>query len=199
MKLLVFIILFVAVGAQAAEDDKLGFHHESEVGYIVVGGNAKSESFSGKQSSMYQWDKDNAKLSASYLNAKARDNETQVTSRTAENWEATLRWEHIVIEKKFDTYAQAGLMKDHFRGIDLGTSYGLGGKYHWINAETLKLFSELGYTYLNEELDGNAGPPIVLPSTLESHFVRLFSQIDYEHTKSMKVGLKVEYLQLYVY
>lgn len=190
------LLCFTTVFAQAVEEDELGLHNESELGYIVVGGNAKSESFSAKQDTWYQWKKDLARFKAAYLNTSAQVTDNTTTppttseQRTAENWSTTLRWEHIV-SKKFNTYTEAGLLKDHFRGIDLAQSYGLGGKYYWLKDKGLEFFSELGYQYLKEDLDVTLTQPNLYR---EAHFVRVYTQIDYSYTKSTKVSLYVEYL-----
>ena len=87
---LILTLLFASFAAFAADESaadaeaKLGLHHESELGYIVVGGNAKSQSFSGKQATWNQWDMDLLKLTGHYLNARAQDQTTKAVVGTAE-------------------------------------------------------------------------------------------------------------------
>jgi putative salt-induced outer membrane protein YdiY len=178
-----------AAADAAAAAAKLGLHHESELGYIVVGGNAKSQSFSGKQLTSYQWDRDLLKFNGHYLSSQAQDSTTKATQGTAENWSVSLREEHSIVKDKFDWFVQAGASGDRFIGVDLGQSYDLGLKYYWVSNDSLKFFSEAGYQYLHEDLSLNN-----ISSTLESHFARLYSQIDYTYKPSIKFGFWVEYL-----
>jgi len=186
---LLLTLIFAASAQTATDADKLGLHHESELGYIVVGGNAKSQSFSGKQATWYQWDRDLLKLTGHYLSTKAQNQTSRQVEGTAENWSAALREEHAFVPDKFAMYVQAGVRGDRFVGVELGQAYDLGVKYHWFNTDTLKFFSELGYQYLHEELELNG-----VTGELESHFIRVYSQIEYQYTPSIKVGLWAEYL-----
>jgi putative salt-induced outer membrane protein YdiY len=187
--ILALLFHFSAHAEETPKEDTLGFHHESQLSYIVVGGNAKSESFSGKQTSVYNWEKDIAKLSAHYLSAKSQDQATRQTSGTAENWSTIGRWEHIFIPDTYSGFLQAGVSGDRFIGVQLAQAYDLGAKYFWVSNDRVKFFSELGYRYLHEDLE-----KLNITSEKESHFIRLYSQIDYTHTDSVKVGLWAEYL-----
>lgn len=182
-----------AFAADPAPNANLGFHHESEMGYIVVGGNAKSQSFSAKQMSSYQWDSDLLKLTAHYLSTQAQNQATKVVEGTAENMSAALREEHTFIPDTFNMFIQAGVNKDRFVGINLGNSYDLGVKYFWVSNDTIKLFSEVGYRYLKENLRQVVNG-VSQDVDLESNFARLFTQLDYTHSPSMKFGVSVEYL-----
>lgn len=190
LSLVVMVSASFAIAEETKEEKKLGWKHESELGYIVVGGNAESETFSAKQSTTYEWQSDLAKVTSSYLVANATTNGVEET--TAENWQHTARYEHIYRTQGISAYLEAGLNKDNFRGIDLGNSYGAGGKYKIMDKEKFKWAGELGFQYLREELDPVA--PATEGSTLESNFIRVFTQMDYEYTAKMKVGLWVEYL-----
>ncbi len=189
-----FIILSVLFSslAYAVDPAALGLHDESELGYIVVGGNAKSQSFSGKQATWYQFDNDILKLSGHYLSSKAQNQATKQLEGVAENWSAVLRFEHIVIPNTFNVYTQAGVRGDRFVGVDFGQAYDLGVKYFWVSSETVKFFSEVGYQYLKEDFIANSTPGS--PAYREAHFLRLYSQVDYIYTPSIKFGLWLEYL-----
>lgn len=187
-----FTVLLAAFSAQAdeaADAAKLGLHHESELGYIVVGGNAKSQSFSGKQATSYLWEKDILKFTGHYLNARAQNQATKAVEGTAENWSAALREEHIYVKDQFNVFVQAGVSGDRFIGVELGQAYDLGVKYFWVSSETIKFFSELGGRYLHEDLKLNN-----VTSQVDSYFLRLYSQIDYIYSPSIKFGLWAEYL-----
>lgn len=201
MRLLTAVVLFLGLHAQAADERAIaattaeelkGFHNESEIGYIVVGGNTKSESFSGKTAATYGWEKDILKLSGHYLSSKAKNQQTGVKEGTAENWSAIGRYERILVPELYATFVQAGYSGDRFIGVDLGQAYDIGAKRFWISSDKLKFFSELGYRYLHEDFKEN--PVTGQESYKESHFIRLYSQIDYTHTDSIKFGLWAEYL-----
>jgi len=198
MRLLLTLALLLSSAAVFAADEtaadaeaKLGLHHESELGYIVVGGNAKSQSFSGKQATWNQWDLDLLKLTGHYLNARAQDQTTKAVVGTAENWSAELREEHSIVKDKFDVFAQAGVNGDRFVGVDFGNAYDLGVKYFWISNESFKFFSEAGFRYLHEDLI-QAAPAD--PRYRESDFIRLYTQADYIYSPTVNFGLWVEYL-----
>lgn len=194
-----FIFVTTTVFADEAADKaaaekaaKMGLHHESELGYIVVGGNAKSQSFSAKQGTWYQFDNDLVKLSAHYLNSKAQNQTTKQLEGVAENWSANLRWEHIYVPETFNVFTQVGARGDRFIGVDFGQAYDLGVKYFWVSSKTIKFFSEAGYQYLKEDYKNDGNP--ATPASREAHFIRLFSQVDYIHSDSIKFGLWAEYL-----
>lgn len=178
--------------AAAEKAAKMGLHNESELGYIVVGGNAKSQSFSGKQGTWYQFDSDLLKLSGHYLSSQAQNQTTRQLEGVAENWSANLRWEHIYIPDTFNVFTQAGARGDRFIGVDLGQAYDVGVKYFWISNDSFKFFSEGGYQYLKEEFKDDLNP--ATPAYREAHFIRLYSQFDYIYTPSIKFGLWAEYL-----
>lgn len=195
MRFLFIALLFVSTvaSAQSADDQaNLGFHHESELGYIVVGGNAKSQSFSGKQESWYQMESDQIKLKAHYLNARALNQANGQVEGTAENWSASLREEHIFVPELFSSYLEAGVVGNRFIGLDLGQNYGLGGKYFVYSSETFKWFAELGYQYLHEEFIDDGLP--TSPAYREAHFIRLYSKVEYSYSPTVKFGLWGEYL-----
>lgn len=199
MRFIALVVFLFGLNAQAQTppapttavkaDPPFGLSHQSELGYIVVGGNAKSQSFSGKQATTYRWSDEIFKLSGHYLSAKAQNQTTKQTEGTAENWSAIGRFEHVFTPEVFSGFLQAGAMGDRFIGVELGQSYDLGGKYFWVANDKFKFFSELGYRYLHEDLERNN-----ITSEKESHFIRLYSQMDYTHTDSIKVGLWAEYL-----
>ncbi len=196
--LLVFISSFAQAdeaadkAAAAAKAATMGLHSESELGYIVVGGNAKSQSFSGKQSTWYQFDSDLLKLSGHYLSSQAQNQATRQLEGVAENWSANLRYEHIVIPNTFNLFTQAGMRGDRFIGVDFGQLYDVGAKYFLISSESFEWFTEGGYQFLKEEFKDDANP--ATPPYRESHFIRLYTQADYIYTPSIKFGLWVEYL-----
>ncbi len=198
MRFLLIAFLFISSTAMAqssqtaTDQDKLGFHHESELGYIVVGGNAKSQSFSGKQESTYTMENDLLKWKAHYLNARARNQQSGLVEGTAENWSTSLREEHIFTPEQFSSYLEAGILGNRFIGLDIGQNYGVGAKYFLVSNESFKWFAELGYQYLHEEFidDGVA----TTQSYREAHFIRLYSKVEYSYSPTVKFGIWGEYL-----
>lgn len=188
MPLLFGLIIFLSFSA-TAEDLKPGFHHTSELGYIVVGGNAKSTSLSAKQDSSYQWSHDLLRLKAHYLRSDALNKTNGQVEETAKNWSGTLRWEHIYYPEKLSVFSEAGALSNEFIGLDFGQQYGLGLKYYLLSIETVKWFAEFGYQYLHEEFIPGSNP-----TYREAHFARLYSKVEYIYSPTIKFGFWAEYL-----
>lgn len=186
---LALILLFSSTAMAQVDAAKLGLHNTSELAYIVVGGNAESSSFSGKQETWYQMEKDLVKAKAQYLRSDALNRQTGRVDETAENWSAGLRWEHIYTPDKLSVFADAGALSNEFIGLDIGQQYGLGVKYFLTASETFKWFAEFGYQYLHEEFIAGADPKY-----REAHFARLYSKAEYIFSPTTKFGLWVEYL-----
>lgn len=192
--ILAAVLLFASPVFAQDDSDKLGLHHESELGYIVVGGNAKSQSFSGKQETWYQMTSDLAKLKGHYLNTRALNPQTGQLAGTAENWSAAFRWEHIYLPELFSVFAEAGMRGNRFIGVDMGQSYDVGGKYTIISKENFNWFAELGYQYLKEDLIDDGDPLTARQDYREAHFIRLYSKASYSYSPSIKFELWGEYL-----
>lgn len=199
MRFIFASILFLSIPAMAQtspsateDQSKLGLHHESEIGYIVVGGNAKSQSFSGKQDTWYQKERDLYRIKGHYLNTRARNQQNGIVEGTAENWSGALRWEHILYPELFSGFTEAGVRGNRFIGVDFGQSYDLGGKYFFVSTDTMKWFAELGYQYLKEDFKDDG--LTTTPEFREAHFIRLFSKVEYTYSPTVKFGFWGEYL-----
>lgn len=187
--LAIMLLIFTFQAGAQVDPAKMGLHHTSELGYIVVGGNAKSESLSAKQETWYQFSSDLVKLKGQYLRSSALNKASGQSEETAKNWSVALRWEHIYTPDKLSVFTEAGLLGNQFIGLDLGQQYGLGVKYFLMSSETFKWFAEFGYQYLREDFVAGADPIYK-----ESHFARLYSKVEYIHSPSIKFGLWAEYL-----
>ncbi|MCJ8276088.1 MAG: DUF481 domain-containing protein [Bdellovibrionales bacterium] len=202
LRLLAVLSIFVSLSAQA--EVKKGLTNESSLGYVITGGNSESESTSFKHNSTYRWDKDILKLTGHYLQSEGQvqtdpnDPTTAFTAVTAENWSAALRFEKIITEKIFNAYIGYGWYGDRFQNVSEGQNIDIGGKYFWLASSSTKFFSELGYRYTRELL---VNPPAAAERVgvgslghPEYHYIRAFSQIDYEHSKTLTLGFWIEYL-----
>ena len=65
------ILAFLLVGfssfALAADEEKPGLTNETQLGYVVVGGNAQSETTSVKHLTKYNWEYDTLKFTGHYI------------------------------------------------------------------------------------------------------------------------------------
>lgn len=188
-----------------AEEEKLGLSNASELGYVVTGGNAESETTSIKHTSEYKWKWDGLKLSGHYLQSSGlvdtptpANPDAQSTQITAENWSADLRYEKVLTPKWFSAFLAHGWYGNRFNGVEYGNQTDIGAKYFTANTETFKQFFELGYRYSRdfftlrpaageEKGVGDAQYP-------EFHLVRMKAQVDYQHSKTFSVGAWLEYL-----
>lgn len=218
LKILMSIFLFAGL-AQAA-DKEMGLNNQSELGYVVTGGNSKSETTSVKQTSTYKWDGGGLTFTGHYIQASGEvDNTATATvgdtknEITAENWSAKLRYDKTITPKWFSAFASHGWRGDRFQGVEYGHDSDIGAKYFTANDDTYKQFFELGYRYTREFFNrGQNGTP---PSNCqlaqtplsqdkvvgtgdcgypEFHYARIFAQADYIYSKTFSVGVWVEYL-----
>ena len=192
---LILCTLFFTSLAQA-DDKKIGLTNESALGYVVTGGNSESETTSLNQKSSYKWLMDEMIFTGHYIQANGKDQTTQLTSQTAENWAATLRYEKVITPKWFSAFLAHGWYGDLFQGIREGHATDLGAKYYTSHSKTFVQYFELGYRY-SRELFRSAPTPSVgsgAPINPEFHQARLKAQIDYAHSKTLSLGAWVEYL-----
>ena len=194
----ILLVLFLASPSLMAEDVKLGLSNESALGYVVTGGNSKSETTSITHKSEYNWERDVLTFTGHYLQASG-EVETSPTARqnkqTAENWSATVRFEKIITPKTFNAFLAHGWRGDLFQGIRQAHSTDVGAKYFWMNSTSLKFFSTLGYRYTRELLKAAAKSGVGVGDRIspEYHYLLATSQVDYAYSKSFAVGLMVEY------
>lgn len=118
--------------------------NESEAGIASANGNTKTQTYTVKQLNTYSWDKNVATFRSRYLNAKANGVES------ARYFMGGLRYERE-LSNHFGLFVGETFEKDKFAGIDKRLITDAGGRYRFIESETTKLFSELGYRYMHEE------------------------------------------------
>ncbi len=204
--LILLVVSVLSLSAWAADNElKLGWSNASELGYVVTGGNSESETTSFRQLSKYQWSRDLLQLTGHYIqssglvNAPTATNPTAQSSQTtAENWAAGLRFEKILTPKWFNAFLAHGWRGDRFQGVREGHDTDIGAKYYTANSKTYVQFFELGYRYTRELLlSAPAQADRVGVGSLlhpEYHYARLFAQMDYVHSKTLGLGVWVEYL-----
>ena len=140
-----FFILFLLLSSSVAQAQ---LTNESELGIASANGNTKTQTFNAKQINDYKWEKNVLGLRLRYLNARSNSVET------ARYFMGGLRYEKQ-LSNHFGIFIGETFEKDKFAGIDKRYMTDVGGKYRFIESETTKLFSELGYRYMHEErLDG---------------------------------------------
>jgi hypothetical protein len=135
--------------------------NESELGIASANGNTKTQTYNFKQANDYKVDKNEYGFRSRYLDSKANE------QRTARYFMASLKMAretgthtNIFIGETYE--------KDRFAGIEERFISDLGGKYRFLESDTTKLFSELGYRYMHEDrLDG---------SSVYSSYIRIYTE-----------------------
>ena len=193
MKTLIFVLLSLPL-CLFAEDKKkkLGWKHDSTLGFVVQGGNSTAETFNFKQETAYKFESSIVKWSGNYLNAKAKDQGTGITSQTAENWATLLRYDRIHSER-LASYLQTGISGDRFQGLREKKEVGLGGKFYSIKKEYFTWSKEFGYQYARELYVQDTKPDDEQLHQ-EFHFARAATDAKYAFKKDMEFGLSAEYL-----
>lgn len=185
MRLLILILASLFTLNAFAQNKDLGFKNESELGYLVVGGNTKSEALSAKTALGYNWEWDLLKFTAHYFYSTGQV--ANKNSEIAKNWSSNLRYERVITPDVFNIFAGVGISGDRFRGIDKALSFDLGGKYFFYKTDMTQWFGEAGYRMIQETFY-----PALNSTT--NHFLRLFTQADHKYSESLSVGFWVEYL-----
>lgn len=148
-----------------AADVQLGHADKAELSFVSVDGNAKSSSFSLRNTYTYTWQQAVFKLEAGALRAETSsfnrqgrlrpdgtievvDNET--SELTAENYFLRGRYD-VNLNPNFYYFVGAGWEKNEFAGIAnrYGAVGGLGRI--WSASDTFKFKTDLGLTYTSEE------------------------------------------------
>lgn len=207
----IVLSFFLLSSLAQAEDAKKGLYNQSELGYVVTGGNSASETTSFKQKSEYFWDHDVLSINGHYIQASGLVNQgtdEEDTQTTAENWSATLRYDRVITPKWFKMFVGYGMRGDRFQGVSEGQDIDVGATYYTANSKTYTQFFQLGYRYTRELLTID---PRVNPDNLgksideicvgvgnchhpEFHYFRLKGSIEYAHSKTLTLGAWVEYL-----
>lgn len=177
---LMILLSVLSISNFAMAEEKLGWTNESLVGVVRVGGNSDSESYNGKQKTIYTLDSNAVTATAQYL-------ETKTTGvQTGKAWDAALRYERI-FSPLWSAFLQHGAESDTYAGYTQRDNSDIGAKYYMIQDDDEKLFSELGYRY-TKTLSSQAAP------TKHESYGRAY--VEYNRTFNASVSGKVwvEYL-----
>lgn len=173
------VFIFTVILAMITSSAFAQFTNESEVGIASANGNTKTQTYTVNQSNQYKWEKDTLGFKARYLNAKAQGEET------ARYFMTNLRYERSV-SSRLGIFAAGTFEKDRFANIDQRRASDLGGRYHFIDIDAEKFFSDLGYRYLHEDrLDDTHA---------YSQYARLYVEWSRQWRESYSTKLWVEYL-----
>jgi putative salt-induced outer membrane protein len=127
-----------------AQEQPAKFTNESELGVVMVSGNARTQTYNVRQLNSYLLnDLDKMKFDGRYLRGLANDVET------AKNWAASLRYERELSEW-YSLYAQQAQESDIFAGYENRYNSDLGLKMFLTKNDSTVWFSELGYRYTAE-------------------------------------------------
>jgi putative salt-induced outer membrane protein len=153
--------------------------NESELGIASANGNTRTQTYAFKQLNDYKWEKNVASFKSRYLNASANGVET------ARYFMLGLRYEKE-LSNHFGIFLGETFEKDKFAGIDKRLMTDLGGKYRFIETETMKFFSELGYRYMHEDrLDD---------SKAFSNYGRVYTEWEHKWNTNFSTKYWAEYL-----
>lgn len=181
-------LLFVLVSTSPAlaqvqvakPDPNAGFHDESELGVVLVSGNAQTASYNLSQLNSYGWSKNMLKLTGKLLRASSRDLET------SRYWTLGLRYERE-LNDMFSTFAAYSAESDIFAGYNPRHNGDVGAKYYFTKRDALTWFAETGYRYTREH-------KISDKLDITSHFARLYSEALRQWNKTASTKLWAEYL-----
>lgn len=169
-----FLFLLVPFFAQA------DFTNDAEFGVILTSGNTKTQSFSIKDQTRYNWEKNVIQFNALGLRAENRG------VLSAKNWALGLRYERE-LSTVWNAFASQSAEGDRFNGIRQRYNSDLGGKYYIKKAEKdFMWFAEAGYRYTKE--NSTAGTKNSFQK------LRLYSEAEYFWSPTVSTKLWAEYL-----
>ena len=117
-------------------------------GSIVAGatltrGNTESSTANINADATRRGERDRIYLSAGYLFANQRDNNTRQNSTSADNWFIKGKYDYFFTQRFFG-YANMKYEKDRIANLDMRLSPGAGAGYQWIENASLNFFTEAG-------------------------------------------------------
>jgi putative salt-induced outer membrane protein len=183
--LLLGLILPLAANAQAPVETTSAFNvwsTEAEVGIATVSGNAKSETFTGKDTTSYIIDNRN-KLAWTGRYLRATSNGVE----SSRNWDTALRLERNFEPSKLTAFISYGLESDFYAGYVQRNNADLGLKYDLTRTVPTVWFVEAGYRN-TQTMSRN------VQGTQSSDLLRLYTELTQALGKSASMKLWVEYL-----
>lgn len=164
------------VSASALEN----LHNETEVGAIVVTGNASTKTLNVRQRTDFAWgEKHDIRFEGQYLNGHTGPIET------VRRWLLGLRYGHRLDERK-SVFVGQNVESDVFAGIDRQYNTDVGLRYLIGQTEAMEWHAEAGYRFQSEE-------PTV-GSTSHDHLARLYTELNYRYSEFVLAKTDFEYL-----
>lgn len=174
---LAVIIGLMPVLARSA-DTKLGFSNESEVGIVITGGNAKSQSLNLRQLNQHRWESDVLRFDGRFLRTSSDGNES------AKNWLLGLRYERTLVDQ-LSGYLGQNVESDRFAGFVQRYNTDAGAKYYFLKEEIRYLFGESGYRHSIENR---------FTGQLTQSLLRFYVESGRNWTKTFSSRVGLEYL-----
>ncbi|MEO5970901.1 MAG: DUF481 domain-containing protein [Bdellovibrionia bacterium] len=178
--LTLFSVLLIFCQFATAEEPKktLGFHDESEMGIVLLSGNANSQSYNLKQTNHYSWGRNILKFEWKYLNSSTEGTEI------ARSWLLGTRFERE-INGHFGLYLGQNLESDIFAGYVQRYNTDIGGKYTIIENKVLNWNGEVGYRFTVE--NGRTGQ-------VKQNYLRLYTMVHQNWTETFSTLISIELL-----
>lgn len=154
--------------------------NESEAGVVITNGNSHTESYSVKNKSTYEFDKNSLVFTGNWLSATNRG------VQSAENWLLALRYERALTEA-LSVFLQQSVEGDKFAGILQRYNTDVGAKYYFYKLEKdLIWFAEGGYRFTKEHTTRGTNENF--------HKARLYTEAEKYFNESVSSKLWVEYV-----
>ena len=164
--LLISILLF---GSYAQAEETKRWQHESELGMIIVDGNAESETTNAKQQTIYTYKKYSLTAKAAYTESES-DNEL-----TAQSWSASLRYDRK-INDKLSGFISYGAESDRFAGYLQRDLTDVGVKYQIKDTEKTKWHSDIGWRHIETNFARSEETDSIDALRLYSEVTQLFQE-----------------------
>jgi putative salt-induced outer membrane protein len=167
----------LARGQEGAPEPPRGLRNESEFGLVLARGNADATSFNLRQLSAYRMGRDEVKATGRYVRVSTDGVDT------AENYQAGLRYDRFLSDD-FTVLAAAAGEGDPFAGIRQRYNLDAGAKRYLSRVDGFTWYVEGGYRRTRENRTTG--------ESLDSNYVRLFTQAERELSKTASARLWVE-------
>lgn len=126
------------------------FSHESEAGVVVTGGNTNTEVISARTLNTYEINESSTlKAGGRFTQGRTTDVVTDVSTESAKNWDAFLRYEKV-LNPQWTIFIQQNIESDKYSGYAQRYNSDIGARWNIVKKEKWYTFAELGYRYTLE-------------------------------------------------
>lgn len=175
-KLIMLLIAALISGNAFAQ-----FTSEDEVSLLSTGGNTDVKTYDLQSDNKYIFDKNSIQLKGHYTFSES-DSE-----RNAENWDITLRYDHV-LSATLETFVAQGVESNRFSGYARRYNSDLGLKYTLIKTEKNETFSEFGFRYtIEDDVDDSV-------EDSKDYKGRLYAETKQEFNKTVSAKFWAEYI-----